>query len=212
MHLKPTSVVATALIALVAGCVSSERKPAVQAVTSLSDTRTELVAGRANIDEAIAALGTLEAQPDNLTPPYNQYKTSVTRVERRAKAVTERVRDMRERSAEYRTSWAEENAQISDPTIRATSQERRERVMERYQQVDQKVQALRPAYDPFIRQLRDLETVLANDLTYAGVQAARPAFERIRQSANTLRDQIDAVVAELDDASMRLSPSTQPAR
>ena len=212
MHLKSTSVVATALMVLITGCVSPERKPAVEAVSSLTDTRAELIAGRADIDQAVSAVGALEAQPEKLTPAYNAYKSAVARVERRADAVTKRVRDMRDRSNEYRTSWAEENAEISDPAIRATSQERRQRVMDHYAEVDRAAQELRPAYDPFIRQLRDLETLLANDLTYAGVQAARPAFETVRQNGNMLRDRIDAVIAELDEATMRLSPSTQPVR
>ena len=205
-----TAAAALALFALGTGCVSPERKPAVTAISSLADTRSELVAGKTDIDDALVAIGELEARPANLTPPYNRYKDAVAAVGRRARAVSERVQDMRLRSADYRASWSQENAQITDATVRATAEERRERVASRYDSIDRDAQALRAAYDPFITKLRDLQTVLANDLTYPGIQSAKPAFDDIRVTATSLRSKVDAVVANIDESTMRLAPSTKP--
>lgn len=198
------------VLAIAAGCASPERQPAVKAVGSLADTRAELVGGRSDIDAVVAALTEIESKPASLTPPYNRYKSAVAAVEKRAQTIGDQVRDMRSRASEYRAKWSEENAQITDPNLRATADERRQRVAERYDKLDADAQELRAAYDPFIAELHDVQTVLANDLTYGGVEAARPAFEKVRTGADTLRTKVDQMIHELDDAQMRLSPSTKP--
>lgn len=199
------------LIALSAGC-ASDRAPAVKAVASLSDTRTELLAGRESVDAAVARLGEIEARPADLRPAYQNFKNAIEAVENRAEAVSDQVADMRERSADYRATWSEENARISDPGLRETADQRRQRVVDQYNEIDRGAQELRPAYDAFVKQLRDIETVLTNDLTYNGVEAARPGFESARSSAADLRQRIDSLVNDLDQTSTRLSPTTQQNR
>jgi chromosome segregation ATPase len=207
---KYSSVSAALLLAVAAGCASPERQPAVKAVGSLADTRTQLMGGKNDIDAVVAAVAELESRPANLTPAYNRYKSAVTAVEHRAETVGDQVRDMRSRSSEYRAKWSEENAQITDPSLRATADERRQRVAERYDKLDRDAQELRAAYDPFIAQLHDVQTVLANDLTYSGVDAARPGFDKVRSGADKLRSKVDSMIGELDDAQNRLSPTTKP--
>ena len=204
------SLAAITVAVLGVGCVSPERKPAVKAVASLADTRGELLAGRENLDEVSNAIVDLQSRPASLTPAYERYKDAVVNVERRARAVRERVQDMRMRSAEYRTSWSQENSEISDPGVRATAEERRQSVINKYSAIDSDAQELRAAYDPYITKLHDLQTVLANDLTYPGVNAAKPTLDEVRGDTADLRAEVDALINKIDDASMRLRPSSQP--
>lgn len=54
------------------------------------------------------------------------------------------------------------------------------------------------ACQPFLRRLQDIPKALSLDLTPAGVQAARPAFELARRSGAELKNRIAEFMAEID--------------
>ena len=209
----PATLAAIALAGLLAaaGCASDPaRQKANKAIGTLTDTRAEIVAGRAEVDRAVANLGKVEARPPKLTPAFNDYKASVAAVKRRAQIVKERVQDMRLRSAEYSNAWASDTQKLSSPELRDVAEARNQRVTAQYAKIDASAQALRDAYGPFITQLEDVERYLANDLTYSGVSAGAPMFGMVRSSADTLRQRIDQLTADLDATTARLSPTTTP--
>lgn len=204
------SLVALSLIVVVAGCTSPARQRSERAVASLENTREELSRGTTEIDEVLVTLDRLEARPADLKPAYSTFRSQVRSLEGRADAVGRRVRDMRVRSSEYSTKWQSQNDSISNPDLRATAEERAERVRSRYDQIDSRAQEVRAAYDPFITELRDLETFLSNDLTYAGVNAAKPVFDAARSRAAELKAKVADLVSDLDETYVRLSPTSAP--
>jgi chromosome segregation ATPase len=194
----------------IAGCANPSRQRSERAVTSLDTTRSELTQGNQQIDEVLRTLDRLEARPADLAPLYKEYGSQVAKLESRADAVGRRVRDMRVRATEYSTSWQSQNETITNPDLRAAADDRAARVRSRYDQIDSRAQEVRAAYDPFITELRDLETFLSNDLTYAGVTAAKPVFESVRAKAAALKEKVNALVSDLDETYTRLSPTTAP--
>jgi chromosome segregation ATPase len=194
-----------------AGCANTERQPARRAVASIADTRAELVEGRQEIDDVVQTLNELEARPGDLRPVYARLRDQIDDIEDRADTVQKRVQDMRLRASEYRTTWQQDISQLNNNDLRTRAEDRRERIAERYADVDRQAQQVRASYSPFITELRDLESYLTNDLTYPGVQAAKPVMEGARISADELKMNIDALITSLDDASSRMSPTTAPA-
>jgi chromosome segregation ATPase len=197
---------------LIVGCANPARQRSERAIASLDNTRAELNQGTAQVNDVLATLDQLESRPADLKPVFRKFVRQVDDLERQANSVSRRVRDMRVRSTDYSVAWQAENQTIANPDLRAAATQRVERVSDRYQQVDARAQEVRSAYDPFINELRDLETFLSNDLTYGGVNAAKPVFDTVRSRAAELKDRVADLVQELDETYSRLSPTTAPAR
>ena len=72
--------------------------------------------------------------------------------------------------------------------------------------IQAKAQDTRGAYEPFMRDLKDLGTYLSNDLTPAAIQAAGPVFEKVKASGQVLKQKLDALKREMDDIAPEISP------
>lgn len=198
---------AVAAAALGHGCAKDEgRERSGKAVGTLKETRDELAGTQKQIDEVLAAAGVVQSGQGDLKSSYDKYKKEVAETEEAAQDVRKRSDDMRARSKEYQTKWQEEMSKVSNPDLKAAAQARAAKVQGRYAMISAKSQDAKAAYDPFIRDLKDLQTYLSNDLTPAAVQAASPVFDKVKASGQVLKQKLTAVQQELDDVAAELSP------
>ena len=202
--------------ALVAGCSSKDSggrtDESKQAVGSIHATRQELVKAKQEIQQANAALDKLTAG-GNLQQSFTQFTKEVAEVNAGGKRARARAQDMRERGRQYVTNWEKEMDQISNPELKAGAQQRRASVKQNYDSITAAAQTARDAYDPYLRDLQDIQRALANDLTPAGVDAAKPAIDKAKANGETLQQRLDALIARLDEVggSMSSAGSPQPA-
>jgi len=189
-------------IVLLAGCETTgqraQAKKATRAVTSMEQTRAELVKADQQVDEAMVALDRLASSPAALPDAYRVYTAEVSETTKQAREAQERADRMRERWRDYITAWEMEVDDVTTPELQAKATERRQAVRENYDRLRDASRAMDTAYEPFLRQLRDIQTTLSLDLTPAGIEAAEPAIEAARQSAQNLKQQISAFVSEID--------------
>jgi chromosome segregation ATPase len=189
------------------GCASDPgRTRSAGAVEGLQETRTELAATRKQVDEAIAAAAAVQSAQGDLKPAYEKYRKEVAETESRAQNVRKRAADMQERGKEYREKWRSEMSKVDSPELKAAADARAAKLEQRYAGITAKAQAVRTAYEPFMKGLKDLQTYLSNDLTPAAVQAGRPAFDKVRTNGNTLNQKLDALAKELDEVAATMSP------
>jgi chromosome segregation ATPase len=199
------------VLAVLAGCETSEgrqAKVARRAVTSLEGTREQLIQADQQVDAALASMDRLAAQPRDLKQSYRAYAGEVSKTVEEADEAEERADEMRERWQEYITSWEQEADRIRSDQLRAGATERRQSVRDNYNRLRDVANNTRQAYEPFLRQLQDIQRALSLDLTPAGVEAAKPAMETARQTGAQLKEQIDAFIQELDSVSA--ARATQP--
>lgn len=192
------------LAILLAGCETNEgrqAKVARRAVTSLDQTRQELVRSDQEVNQALAAMNQLASEPRDLKQAYKAFTTEVSDTADQSKEARERADRMQEQWREYIASWEQEMDRVTSPELRAGAAERRQTVRENYNSLRDTARELQAAYDPFVRQLRDIQRSLALDLTPAGIEAAKPAFEAARQIGTDLKQQIDTFISELDNVS-----------
>jgi len=194
---------------MLGGCGSNDpsKERSAKAVAGLRETRDELAASRAQIDKTQAALDRLQSAQGDLAWSYNAYKDEVKATEDRAKSAATQAMDMQARGSEYQAKWAQEVSQVSDPTLRATAQQRAAKVQGRYVMISAKAQTAQAAYQPYIRDLKDVQTFLSMDLTPAGIQTAGPVFQKARTDGQVLRQKIDDLSAELDSVASQLAPA-----
>ena len=200
------TLLAAALVA--GGCAKDEgRERSGKAVGTLKETRAELATTSKQVDEVLAAASGVQTAQGDLKPAYEKYKKEVAETEEAAADVRKRAQDMRGRSQEYQAKWQEEMSKVTNPDLKAAAQARAAKVRGRYEMISAKTQDAKAAYDPFIRDLKDLQTYLSNDLTPAAVQAAAPVFQRVQASGQSLNQKLDALSHELDAVAAEMSPA-----
>jgi len=197
---------------MLAGCAFSgptghtrpiQAPEAVQAVTSIQDTRAELVRANQQVDAMVLAMDRLASAPANLPQVYKVYVDEVSQTAWQAEQAQQRAERMRTQWQQYITAWENEIGRLSTPELQAGAAQRGEVIRENYERLRDAARAMQEAYQPFITQLRDIQRVLSLDLTPAGVEVARPAFDAARKSAANVKERIEAFVLDIDDVSSR---------
>lgn len=195
---------------LSAGCASDDgggrTAESQKAVTSLKATRQELVKSKAEVNNAVAAVDGLTSGT-NLPQSYKQFTVAVKDLQAAAERARGRAQQMRDNGRAYVAKWEKEMEQVSSPELRAGAAARRQGIKENYDQIVSTGQAVRDAYQPFIKNLQDIQRALASDLTPAGVEAARGAIDKAKAEGTTLNQRIDAAIAQLDEVSGGMSSS-----
>jgi hypothetical protein len=197
---------------VLAGCSSGSKKTAGEersaaAITGVKDTRTELAAGRGQIDRTVAAMNAMRDGQGNLQTEFATFNDEIKKSDAQAEKTRARAADMRARSGQYQTKWREEMSNVEDPALRAAATTRANMVRERFDEIKDKADEARAAYEPFMRQLKSVQTYLSNDLTPAGVQSASAVFDKATADAKVVTQKIDAVIAELDNVASSLTPT-----
>jgi len=143
-----------------------------KAIVSLKGTRQELVKSKAEVNDAITALGRLEAGGGNLPQTYKQYTAAVKDVQAAGDRARTRAQEMRANGRAYVAKWEKEMDQVTNPELRAGASARRQGIKENYEEIVAAGRGARDAYQPFLKDLQDIQRALASDLTPAGIDAA----------------------------------------
>jgi hypothetical protein len=197
---------AVAALALTGGCAKDEgRDRSGKAVTSLKETRDELADTSKQVDEVLAAANSLQSGKGDLNAAYKKYKKEIAETEQAAADTRKRAQNMRARSAEYQTKWQEEMSKVSNPDLKAAAQARAAKVRGSYEMISAKASDTSAAYQPFMADLKDLQTYLSNDLTPAAVQAASPVFQKVNASGQVLKQKLTALRQELANVASDMS-------
>lgn len=181
-----------------------------KATTSMRDTRQELVKSKAEINDAVAALDKLSAG-QNLPQTYKQYTAAVKDVQAAGDRARARATAMKENGRAYVAKWEKEMDQVSNPELRAGAAERRQRVKANYESIVTTGRTVRDAYQPFLKDLQDIQRALASDLTPAGVGAASAAIEKTKGEGAVVNERIDTLIAKLDEVSQGMAASNASA-
>jgi hypothetical protein len=172
----------------------------------------ELSTTRQTVGDTLAALQTISTANGDLLEPFQRFITLREQLEQDDKRIGQRAEEMRARARDYITNWEVEVYGVEDKQLRGQAEERRNRVRENYGRISDTTRSLREAFDPFRRDLKDIETFLANDLTPAGVRAATPSIQRATTNGQEVQHRIDTVNDELQRVASAMTPAvSQPA-
>jgi hypothetical protein len=200
LRASATALALTVACALGTGCSSSDGRTeqSKNAVASMSNTRSELNKAKAEVQRANASLDALAAG-GNLEPAYKQYTASVSSLKSQGDRARQRGQQMRANQRAYVENWQKEMATISDPDLKAGAAARQQAIKANFDHLSATAQAVGDAYRPYLATLQEIQKALANDLTPAGVDAAKPAMAKASAQGQALSGRIDNLIAELDD-------------
>ena len=194
------------------GCSSSESqavKRSEKTVDSLAEFRSQLVSAGTQLDRTMTSLdGVISASGDR-KKAFERYMKDVAALKKQGEEAKSRADDLRSRSREYVAKWQKEVSSVSNPELKAQAEARRAKVQDRIDEVEADAAAAKNAYVPLMKNLTDIQTVLANDLSAAGVQGVAPVAAAARQDAAALKQSLDVFVGELDSLIGQIGPKSQ---
>lgn len=197
--------VAAGLSAAVVGC-SSHRgadRAAVErrekAVDTVSDIRDDLKRADSQIvmtQQSLQRLSTQQA--GDLKPTYNDFRGELSRNRAINERLDGRSRDLSMEASRHVNEWDYRARTIQTENLRQRSMQREEQARREQEETIKAVNDVRGMYTQYIRQLEDISTYAANDLTPRGVNGMRDQVQRAEQTAQDLRNRMAQLDVRLD--------------
>jgi predicted nucleic acid-binding Zn-ribbon protein len=184
---------------LMTGCQTPGYKIADRTGEGIAEFRNEILNGKQAIDETVAALDEVAATA--ATDPrksFERYSKAVSNLESTANKIRKRSQDMQAQGKAYFDQWGKQLAQVKNPEIQALAQERKAKLEEAFNGIRTVAEPLKAQFDPWMSDLKDLRTYLANDLTVNGVDSAKSLFKKAQVNGKEVQKSMEALVAELN--------------
>jgi uncharacterized coiled-coil DUF342 family protein len=206
-----TLVAAAAAVALFGGCDTTKGyRQADKTGAGIAEFREEITKGKTAIDATMKSLSDVAATANtNPRKAFEQYSKDVANLDSSADKIRKRAQSMKEQGEAYFKQWETELTQVNNPDIRKLAEERRAKLQETFQSIRKYTEPLKQQFEPWMSNLKDLEKYLANDLTIAGVDAAKPLFTKTTDGGLEVQKSMDALVAELNTIAATITPAGQ---
>ena len=200
---------AVAVAALVSGCASSKGyQKADKTGASIADFHNEVVNLKKAVDGTMALLSqTTENAATDPRKAFAAFAKSVDKVEDARAKTAKRAADVKSEGAAYFKQWEKELANINNPDIRALAEQRKAKLNEIFGKVGPLLEEAKAEFDPFLADLKDLRTFLSQDLTIAGVDAAKDIIKKTRDHGAALQGSLDGLIAEMNSVSAQITPA-----
>jgi hypothetical protein len=102
--------------------------------------------------------------------------------------------------------------QVNNPEIRKLAETRKAKLQGAFDEIRKYSEPLKTQFGPWMSNLKDLHTYLGNDLTIAGVDAAKSLFTKTKTSGAEVQKSMDALLAELNTVSATITPARVAAK
>jgi hypothetical protein len=204
-----TNLLTLASIAVFAGCgTTSGYKQADKTGEGIAQFRAAIVNGKKAIDDTMKSLGQVATSATtNPRKAFERYSKDVANLESAAKDARKCSQDMKDQGKAYFTQWEKQLAEVQNPDIRALAVERKARLQQAFDAIRQYAEPLKAQFDPWLSDLKDLQKYLSNDLTIAGVDAAKPRFAKTQTEGLDVQKSMDALVVELNSVAATITPA-----
>ena len=162
--------------------------------------------GAAQIDKTLASLNALAEPGGDLVAKYKDYSKNVDDLEKfAAKAKSNAESAAKDRDA-YVAQWKGSQEKIQNPQLKQASEARRAELEPKIEAIKTSLGSARETFTPFMQDLKDLRTFLANQLNPAGVAAASELITKCNASG----EQVKADLSQGSTAVRDLASSIQP--
>ncbi|HVT89171.1 MAG TPA: DUF2959 family protein [Tepidisphaeraceae bacterium] len=188
------------------GCAS--QGGASKAVSSIVDTRIEVVKAQNRLNETLAALDNLQkAGGTELPSAYDKFKSAMDDTREQKKRAEERAVSMRENSAEYQKKWEEEVTVLNNPDLKTSAEQRVANVREGYADIRETATDCRQQYAVLDSDLMDINRYFSNDLNAASLEKAKPVIATALQHGQSLHARLNDLVIQMNRLSAEMNPT-----
>lgn len=185
---------------LVTGCATSGPQQMQKTTQSLTGITEQLTKGKVQIDATVSAMNAM-AKPasGDLTAAYKSFQSQVAKLQSSYDGSKSRSAEMRKKKDEYLAAWQKQLDQISNEKLKERSAERRQDVIKGFDKVKEAADKARTDFDPFMKDLGDIESYLAAQLTPAAVESIDDVIKRTNKEADAVKKSIDELMKAVDE-------------
>jgi hypothetical protein len=209
--LAASTVAATVLLT---GCgTTSGYKQADKTGEGIAAFRDEIVKGKAAIDATMKSLGDVAATANtNPRKAFEQHSKDVANLESTAAKIRKRAQDMKDQGQTYFKQWEQQLTAVQNPEIRKLAEQRKAKLQDTFEAIRKYSEPLKAQFDPWLSDLKDLQRYLSNDLTIAGVDAAKSLFAKATNEGLEVQKTMDGLIAELNTIAATITPASVEAK
>jgi DNA repair ATPase RecN len=184
------------------GCATTGMDRSEKTSNSIQDVDKEIRKLIVQIDVTSASLDTLinanAATPD-LKKSYDSYSDNVSKLDKEGKLEMKRMDEMKSQSKEYFAEWEKQDGNYTNHEIRELSDERRTSLAAIYARVPEASVGVRGAYFDYLKDLKEIQIYLSNDLTAKGIESITPVSQKSAMHKDDLKASLRPVIVALDD-------------
>jgi uncharacterized protein YacL (UPF0231 family) len=188
-----------------AGAGSGRARVSEEAIGSMADTNAQLGTLKVAVSNVVRDLDELSAASD-LQKSFSTFNDDVAALQRAGDKAKQRWKDMQDRGREYVIRWQQEAVTIDNPQVKAGMEERRERVRANYDKLAAQTSQAAMAYDPFLKDVLEIQKALSLDLSPAGAKSLGPGINHAKVDGAALSRQLDTLQARVTDVMGDMSP------
>ena len=204
-----TNLLSLASVVVFAGCgTTSGYKQADKTGEGIAEFREAILNGKKAIDDTMNSLSQVAASATtNPRKAFERYSKDVANLESAANDARKCSQEVKDKGKAYFAQWEKQLAEVKNPDIRALAVERKAKLQQAFDTIRQYAEPLKAQFNPWLSDLKDLRQYLANDLTIAGVDAAKPLFAKTQNEGFEVQKSMDALVSELNTVAASITPA-----
>jgi Na+/phosphate symporter len=195
---RVTHIAVSACLLSLLACSSTAIEVPPQTAQGLLDMRSNLVAGKAQIQQTTDAARDLTQRPQaQIEPQINHLVSEVDALNQLATTSREQIQEQQSASNQYFVQWDSQLKTMTD-SVRKVGEERRSESMASFETLSDKLTELRSTFRPYMDHLTEAAGYLKTDPTAVGVKSITPHIEEALKVEDKLMEEIDAVTAQID--------------
>ena len=201
----PSALLAT--LALTLACIGGCSSEGEKMVESYASTRETVAKAQRQVDETLVSLHRLRSTPvPAVKDGFREYKGDVEKLEAQGADAKKRAAVLRDRQASHIQAWETEVAQLKDPAIKATMEQRRAALPSNYKLLMMYADDVRKAYGPFLTGNKDVVQALSLDISPAAIASLSPAIDGVLLNGKQLQEKLALMQIALNNMANGVSP------
>jgi hypothetical protein len=194
-------------LTLLAGCASKSYDKGTAAANATQSAADAVAQTSTRVTDVLASLNnlTFKSQGD-LRKQYDAFVSATASLGKSMDNLETKVRAMRDAAATYSENWSNQLTLIHAEDIRQRGTERMNEVTAKLKDMDASYGGVKSALNPFMSDVKDIQTYLGTDLTAGGLASIKDTVSKTKVDAVPLRDSIKKLQASFSNLSTALSP------
>jgi chromosome segregation ATPase len=162
--------------------------------------------GAAQIDKTLASLNAMTQPGGDLVTKYKDYSKNVDTLDKMSqKAKSNAASAAKDRDA-YIAQWKASQDKIQNPELKTASESRRAELEPKIEAIKTSLGSARDTFTPFMQDLKDLRTFLANQLNPGGIAAAQTLITKCNDSGEKVKSDLSQGSAAVKDLAASIQP------
>lgn len=198
------AVLSAALI--ISGCSSTGYSKGGDAAKGMDKTSTEVDAIVNQTTMTLTSLSNLVYSPaPDLVPQYKTFASATKKLMSLSDSLDKQASDMKQRADAYFAEWDKGMTNITNPSLRKASEERRANVSSAFDEAAGSLKKSKDAFDPFVSDLKDIQQVLSLDLTQGGIKSVQKTASSAIAHGQDLRAALTEAAKDIRSLASKMS-------